>query len=132
MPKKNNSLEVAQYAIQNRINDEPAFGWWVHEILKRSKRLIGKTKTRKYKRIDFKYGIQIPEKVHEAMKLDEANRNDLWKKAIEKKRAKVKVALNFLPKNKKASPGYKRITGHWIFDVKMDLIRRHVLLQEAT
>ena len=122
--KKDNPLEVAQYAVQNKIDYEPAFDWWAKECLKRSKRLIGKARSRSYKRSGFKYGIMVPMRVNEAMQLDKDNGNDLWQKAIEKERAKVKQALKFLPKGDKAPPGYKKITGHWIFDVKMDLTRK--------
>ncbi len=33
-------VEVAQYAIDNRIDLEPAFDWWVRDIIKRKDRLI--------------------------------------------------------------------------------------------
>ena len=32
--KETNTVEVAQYAIDNQINQEPAFDWWVHDVLK--------------------------------------------------------------------------------------------------
>ena len=32
---------VAEYAIANRIDDEPAFAWWVHDVLKKRDRIIG-------------------------------------------------------------------------------------------
>jgi len=33
-----NPLDVAKYAADNQIADEPAFDWWALEVLKRSKR----------------------------------------------------------------------------------------------
>ena len=33
--KETNSVEVAEYAIANRIDKEPAFDWWVKDILKK-------------------------------------------------------------------------------------------------
>jgi len=32
-----NSVELAEYAIKNQIDTEPAFDWWVKETLKRGK-----------------------------------------------------------------------------------------------
>jgi hypothetical protein len=41
-----NTVEVAQYAMNNQIESEPAFDWWVHHILKKQKWLIKKTVSR--------------------------------------------------------------------------------------
>ena len=38
--KTSNSVELAEYAMHNHLNFEPAFDWWVWETLKRKKRLI--------------------------------------------------------------------------------------------
>jgi hypothetical protein len=38
--KETNPVEVANYAINSQIDDEPAFDWWVKDILKKQKRLI--------------------------------------------------------------------------------------------
>mmetsp|Transcript_2487 Transcript_2487/g.3776 ORF Transcript_2487/g.3776 Transcript_2487/m.3776 type:complete len:81 (+) Transcript_2487:5443-5685(+) len=38
--KNSNSVDVAEYAKANRINLEPAFDWWVHDVLKRREPLI--------------------------------------------------------------------------------------------
>jgi hypothetical protein len=32
--KEMNMIEVAEYAVANRIDDEPAFDWWVKDCLK--------------------------------------------------------------------------------------------------
>jgi hypothetical protein len=36
---------VAEYAIANRINDEPAFAWWVPDAIKKRDRIIAKVKS---------------------------------------------------------------------------------------
>ena len=123
--KRDNPLEVAKYAVANKIDDEPAFDWWTREVLKRSKRLIGKVNASRHQRVGYKYGIRLPKNLKEAIQIDEENRNDLWQKAIAKERAKVKVALDFRgPEGDPPPVGYKRITGHWVFDIKMDLTRK--------
>jgi hypothetical protein len=37
-------VEVAQYALDNRISEEPAFDWWAHDVLQKMKQLIKMTK----------------------------------------------------------------------------------------
>ena len=31
--KETNPVEVAEYAVDNKIDEEPAFDWWVHHVL---------------------------------------------------------------------------------------------------
>ncbi len=38
--KESNPLELAEYAIANRIDDEPAFNWWVKSALKTRDQII--------------------------------------------------------------------------------------------
>lgn len=38
--KETNGVQVAKYAVDNQIDDEPAFDWWVRGLLKKQKRLI--------------------------------------------------------------------------------------------
>ena len=40
--KRSNPIEVAEYAVANLIDQEPAFSWWVYHTLKVRKRIIGK------------------------------------------------------------------------------------------
>ena len=37
---------VAEYAVANRIDDEPAFAWWVQDVLKKRDRIIAKVKSK--------------------------------------------------------------------------------------
>eukprot|EP00979_Chaetoceros_neogracilis_P016060 scaffold6898_cov247-Chaetoceros_neogracile.AAC.1 len=57
--KASNPLELAEYAVANEIDDEPAFKWWVKETLKRRDRIIGKVQS-KYWRTSHKFGIEVP------------------------------------------------------------------------
>ena len=43
--KQGNPIEVAEYAIANKIEDEPAFVWWVHDTLRKRNRIISKVKS---------------------------------------------------------------------------------------
>ena len=60
--KDSNPVEVAEYAVANRIQDEPAFAWWVKPVLRRRNRIISKVK-KKYWRTTHKYGIRVPKSV---------------------------------------------------------------------
>ena len=61
--KDSNPVEVAEHAVANRIQDEPAFAWWVKPVLRRRNRIISKVK-KKYWRTTHKYGIRVPKSVN--------------------------------------------------------------------
>ena len=65
----------------NKIDHEPAFVWWIKDVIRRRDRLIKKIKARFVKRT-HKFGIEIPNTVKEALELDKKNGNDFWRKAI--------------------------------------------------
>ena len=121
--KESNPLEVAEYSISRKINNEPAFTWWVPTILNKRNRMINKVKSR-IKIKNLKYGIKIPMSLTEANQLDRENSNDLWKKAIEKETKGVRVAFQLLKENEKPPVGSKAIKYHWIFTIKFDLSRK--------
>ena len=54
-------LEVAEYAIANKIQEEPAFAWWVPFTIKKRERFISKLKSKYWQRT-HKYGIESSEK----------------------------------------------------------------------
>jgi hypothetical protein len=120
--KESNPLEVAQYAEQHNLLNEPAFSWWAKHVLKRSQRVIKKVKTRYWQRT-HKYGVRLPKTVAEALQLDKENGNQLWYEAIQKEMKNVQIAFKFLEDGEAAPVGYKKIPCHIIFDVKMDLTR---------
>jgi len=70
-----------------------------------------------------KYGIEVPRTVEHAYELDQCNKNTLWRDAIAKEMFQVGVAFEIVPKGKQAPPGWYKVTGHLIFDVKMSLQR---------
>jgi hypothetical protein len=64
---------VAEYAVLNRIHEEPAFAWWVPHVIKKRDRIVAKVKS-KYWQKTHKYGIEIPKSIAEAKRLNEKNR----------------------------------------------------------
>ena len=124
--KISNPVEVAEYAIANRIQEEPAFKWWVRDTIKRRNRILAKVKT-KYWRTTHKFGIRVPKSVDEALQIDRENGNTLWYDAIQKEMKNVRVAFKVWEegdvdeaKRGQKLVGYQQIRCHMIFDIKMD------------
>jgi hypothetical protein len=121
--KESNPLEVAKYADAKNLLNEPAFNWWAKHVLKRSRRVIKKVKTRYWQRT-HKYGVRLPKSAVEALQLDAENGNTLWHDAIQKELKNVQITFTFLGGDERAPVGYKQIPCHIIFDVKMDFTRK--------
>ena len=121
--KENNPVELAEYAVANQIQSEPAFKWWVSYTLRKREAIISKVNSRFTKK-NVKFGIVVPRTVEEALQLDRRNGNDYWEKAIRKEMDAVEVAFRFNDIGENPPPGYKKITCHLIFDVKFDLTRK--------
>jgi hypothetical protein len=127
--KESNPVELAEYAITNKLSTMPAFIWWVPHTIRKRDRIIKKVKTKYWKRT-HKYGIELPKSVAEAYAIDERTGTNFWTKAIEKEMRNVLPAFEFndedtIPK------GYKEISLHGIFDVKMDLTRKFRLVGDG-
>eukprot|EP00980_Cylindrotheca_fusiformis_P025880 scaffold14789_cov72-Cylindrotheca_fusiformis.AAC.2 len=81
-------VEVAEYAVANKIEEEPAFKWWVPYVLKKRNRILSKVKS-KYWRTTHKFGIELPHSVEEAYEIDKRTGTLHWTKAIEKEMKKI-------------------------------------------
>ena len=130
--KDTNPIELAEYAVANKIAEEPAFKWWVSFCLQKRNRIISKAKS-KYWRTTHKYGIKVPKTAEEALRLDKINGNDYWEQSIKKEMSKVRVAYKpheeHTPEEVRQGKapemtGYQEITCHLVFDVKMDFTRK--------
>jgi hypothetical protein len=112
-------LQLAEYAVLNRIAGEPSFAWWVPHALKKRNRIIGKINSKYWIRT-HKFGVKIPKNVAQAMAFDKENGDTLWWEAICKEMKNVRPAFEVWDKDVKELPvGYQEITCHMIFDVKM-------------
>ncbi|CAJ1962216.1 unnamed protein product [Cylindrotheca closterium] len=116
--KESFPLEVADYAKLKAIEDEPAFAWWVPHVHKKRDRFISKVKSKYWERT-HKYGIRIPKSVKEAIQIDQENGDTLWQDAIKMEMKNNQVAFEEFGGDIKKLIGYKRITGHMVFDVKL-------------
>ena len=112
-------IQTAEYAVQARIAEEPAFAWWVSYTLKKRNRVIAKVKSKYWVRT-HKFGIRIPKTVEEARRLDAENGNTFWWDAIVKEMRNVRPAFEVWEKSAgEMPPGYQQIKCHLIFDIKM-------------
>ncbi len=70
----------------------------------------------------FKFGVEVPLRMADAIRLDQANGNTLWQDAIKKELAQLNAYETFkaMKKGEKAPDGYKKIPYNVIFDVKFD------------
>ena len=86
--KDSNPIETAEYAVSNKIAEEPAFAWWVRAFLRRRDRIIKKVKSRYWKRT-HKYGVELPHSIEEALAVDQRSGTTFWQDAIEKEMKNV-------------------------------------------
>mmetsp|Transcript_6492 Transcript_6492/g.15328 ORF Transcript_6492/g.15328 Transcript_6492/m.15328 type:complete len:280 (+) Transcript_6492:692-1531(+) len=91
--KESFPIEVADYAISKGIQDKPAFAWWVPHVTKKRDRFLGKVKSKYWERTHKKYGIRVPRTIQEALDIDEANGDNLWKDSIELEMKNNRIAF---------------------------------------
>ena len=109
----------AEYAVENKLSQEPAFAWWISHVLKKRSQIISKLKS-KYWVCTHKYGIEIPKTVEPTKELDRRNGNMLWWDGVMKEMKNARPALDAFDGNKAdIGPGYQKIRCKVIFDVKM-------------
>ena len=126
-------VELAEYAVANKIADMPTYRWWVPETLRIRNRIISKAKT-KYWRTTHKFGIKLPKSVKEALAIDDATGTTLWRDALNKEMSRVRVAFNrnkegYTPEqirngNAAEYRSFTEIDCHVVFDVKMNFDRK--------
>jgi hypothetical protein len=87
-------VQLAEYATQRRIAGEPAFTWWICNVLQKRNRIIVKLKTKYWVRT-HKVGVKIPKTVKEAKIFDKENGNTLWWDAICKEMKTFNQLLKF-------------------------------------
>ena len=83
--KDSNPIKVAEIVIANQLDQEPAFAWWVRDVLRHKKQIISKVKSC-YWKTTHKCGIQLPHSVEEVLELDRKSNTNHWAKAIVKEK----------------------------------------------
>ena len=81
--KESYPVQVAEYAHQRKLSNNPDFAWWVPHVLKKRELIISKVKSKYWLRT-HKLGIRLPKTAEEEKRLDQQNGNHLWWAAIYK------------------------------------------------
>ncbi len=120
---------MAEFAIAQGIDTEPAFNWWVPHTLKKRAAIIKLARSRnaRYLKKMHKFGIKLPKSVTHALELDRQNGNTLWANAIAKEMKGVRPAFRTLDPRDPDPVGHQKIRCHMIFDMKMEDKRRNLL-----
>jgi transposase InsO family protein len=121
--KESNPVQIAEYAMANGIDTEPAFAWWVPYTLKKKMRIIAKIKTR-YLLRTHKFGIELQKSVKDALEIDRRTNTTFWRDAINLEIKNVDVAFSDLDDNERIPVGYQQIRCHMIFDIKVGSLKR--------
>ena len=112
-------VNLSEYAVQNRISEQPAFERWINYAPKKRDRIVSKTAS-KYWQKTHRYGVRIPKSVKEALHIDKENVDIKWWDTIFKEMGNVIPDLQVHEGTKADLPvGYQKIKCHMIFDVKM-------------
>ena len=67
---------MAEFSVENRISEEPAFSWWVKYVLKKRDHIIYKAQRFWVKTNN--YSIRLPKTLKEAVDIDKENSDTLW------------------------------------------------------
>ena len=72
-------VETAEYAVDQGINHDPYYNWWVGHVLRKRYCIISAVKqsNAKYMKCTHKFFIEVPKTVQEAIALDGNNGNTL-------------------------------------------------------
>jgi hypothetical protein len=117
--KESYPVQLAEYSVQARMSEEPAFAWWVPHTLRKYNRIVAKIKSKHWIRT-HKFGIKIPKTAAKSQQFDAENGNTLWWDTILKEMKNVRPAFEVWEKLiDEIPPGYQQIKCHLIFDVKM-------------
>jgi hypothetical protein len=118
-----NPVEVAEYAIVNRLVEEPAFKWWVQHVICCSRNWIFSKVKSHYWKTANKFGICLLKTVEEASEIDGVTNMDFWREAVNKEMAKVKIAWATHDGHREGKVPqfivFQEIGCHIVFDIKM-------------
>lgn len=121
--KESHPVEMAEFAKSRGIQDEPAFIWWVPYTLRKRDVIIGSVKAR-FRRLTHKYGVELPRNIQHARELDTANKNTYWMDALQKEMRNIGLGLEILENDAHLPVGFKLATGHLIWDINIDMLRK--------
>ena len=122
--KELHPIEVAKFAKAQCMDDEPAFKWWAPYTLQKHDVIVSAVKSR-IRKTTHKCGVEITTNIEHAEETDEKNGDHFWRDAIKKEMHNIGIAFEILDDEKRSPPvGWKQVTGHLVFDLKMDFTRK--------
>ena len=116
--KESFPVETAEYAVEHKLQSEPAFICWISHVLRKRTRILKKVKSKYWERT-HKYGIRLPHSIKEALEIDDQNKNHDWEDAIRMEMKNNRVAFEEYDGDPTKLVGCTEITGHMIFDIKL-------------
>ena len=116
-------IMLAEYVVNNKLQKEPAFAWWVPYTLRKRDRMV-KAMKKRYFRTNQKYGIELPKTVQRALEIDEETGTTFWRDALRKEMKNVATAFEVLEEGQSLPVGYQQIQCHIVFDIKADFTRK--------
>jgi hypothetical protein len=78
----------------------------------------------RFQKKSHKFGIELPTSINHARELGRINENNLWMEALQKETFNIGIAFEVLDDGASAPKGWSKVTGHIIWDVKMDFTRK--------
>ena len=102
----------------NRIQDQPAFAWWIPYVIKKRSRIINRVRPKYWERT-HKYGLEVPKQIEDAKRIDAENGDTQWQDSISKEMTNVMIAFEECEGNPLDLISYQEITGHLVFDIKL-------------
>jgi Reverse transcriptase (RNA-dependent DNA polymerase) len=66
----------------------------------------------------------MPHSMKHAFEIDKANGNTFWRDAMAKEMTEIGIAFEVLEEGMMAPKGWSKVTGHLVWDVKMDFTRK--------
>ena len=126
--KESIPIQLAEYALNHKLEDEAAFRWWVHKVMQRAKQILKALKSNKYWLRTHKYGVELPHSVKEALAIDRKTGTDYWAILIGKEMTNNMVAFQFNKKEDQIPVGHEKITAHMVFDMKLGILTRKAQL----
>jgi hypothetical protein len=117
--KESYTVQVVEFAVANKIAEQPGFAWWVPYILRKREWIIQKVKTWYWKRT-HKFAGELQKTVKQELAIDRNTGTIFWKDAIEKEMRNILPAFEF--RDDGVMPwGFNC---HKVFHVKLDLVRK--------
>jgi hypothetical protein len=121
--EESHPIKTAEFTKARSLADEPAFAWWVPCTLQKRDIMLSKINA-PIRKTTHKHSVETPTSAEGAHEIDRKNNNTFWTNALAKEMTEVRVAFELLEENVKAPIGWSKVTGHLVWDVKMDFTRK--------